>query len=58
MNMLPLSLYVVAGVAYAFYFARRSPRTGRLATASLAGAALIHTPGEQEKTTGYSTGWV
>ena len=43
MNMLPLLLYIVAGVAYAFSFARRSQRTGRLATAALAGAALVHT---------------
>ena len=43
MNMLPLLLYIVAGVAYAFSFAYRSQRTGRLATASLAGAALVHT---------------
>ena len=43
MNMLPLLLYIVAGVAYAFSFARRSQHTGRLATASLAGAALVHT---------------
>ena len=43
MNMLPLLLYTVAGVTYAFSFARRNQRTGRLATAALAGAALIHT---------------
>ena len=43
MNMLPLLFYIVASVAYAFYFARRSHQTGRLATASLAAAALIHT---------------
>ena len=43
MNMLPLLLYTVAAVAYAFSFAYRSQRTGRLATASLAGAALVHT---------------
>ena len=43
MNMLPLLLYIVAGIAYAFSFAYRSQRTGRLATASLAGAALVHT---------------
>ena len=43
MNILPLLLYIFAGVAYAYYFTRRSQRTGRLATASLAGAALVHT---------------
>jgi ABC-type transport system involved in cytochrome c biogenesis permease subunit len=43
MDLLPLLLYVVAGAAYAVYFARRSARVGRLATASLAAAALIHT---------------
>ena len=43
MNMLPMLLYTAAGVAYAFSFARRNQSTGRLATASLAGAALIHT---------------
>ena len=41
--MLPLLFYIAAGVAYALYFARRSQQTGRLATASLAAAALIHT---------------
>ena len=43
MNMLPLVFYIAAGVAYAFYFGRRSPLAGRLATASLAAATLIHT---------------
>ena len=43
MNMLPLLLYIVAAVAYACFFARRSRKIGRLATASLAGAALVHT---------------
>lgn len=43
MSLLPVLLYIVAGVAYGFYFARGSQRTGRLATSSLAGAALIHT---------------
>ena len=43
MNILPLLLYIAAGVTYAIYFARRSPQAGRFATASLAAAALIHT---------------
>ncbi len=43
MSILPVLLYIVAGVAYGFSFARRSQRTGRLATSALAGAALIHT---------------
>jgi ABC-type transport system involved in cytochrome c biogenesis permease subunit len=43
MNILPFLLYIAAGAAYAIYFARRSPRVGRFATASLAAAALIHT---------------
>ena len=43
MNILPLLLYLAAGIAYAIFFARRSPQAGRLATASLAAAALIHT---------------
>ena len=43
MNILLLLLYIAAGIAYAVHFAQRSPRVGRLATASLAAAALIHT---------------
>ena len=43
MNMLPLVFYIAAGVAYAVYFMRRSPLAGRLATALLAGATLLHT---------------
>ncbi len=43
MNMLPLVFYIAAGVAYAIYFGRRSPLAGRVATASLATATLLHT---------------
>jgi len=43
MNLLPLLLYLVAGVAYGVFFTRRSQQVGRLATAILAAAALIHT---------------
>ena len=43
MAFLPLLLYLVSGVVYAVFFVRRSPRAGRLATASLSAAALIHT---------------
>ena len=32
-----------AGVAYGLHFTRRSPRAGRIATASLAAAVLVHT---------------
>jgi ABC-type transport system involved in cytochrome c biogenesis permease subunit len=43
MNLLPLLFYIAAGGAYGLHFTRRSPRAGRMATASLAAAALIHT---------------
>ena len=43
MNVLPLVLYSVAGVAYAVHFAQRSPRAGRIATTLLIFAALVHT---------------
>ena len=43
MNAFPLVLYAAAGVAYAIYFARRSPRAGRIATTLLILAALGHT---------------
>ena len=43
MNLLPLLFYVTAGVAYGLHFTRRSPRAGRIATASLAAAVLVHT---------------
>ena len=43
MNAFPLILYAAAVVAYAVFFARRSPQAGRLATALLIFAALAHT---------------
>ena len=43
MTMLPLLLYLVAGGAYGFFFVRRDHLVGKLATSSLAAAALIHT---------------
>ena len=43
MNTIPLFLYVMAGVAYAFYFARRSVPAGRVATVTLVFGALVHT---------------
>ena len=43
MKIVPLLLYIVAGVAYAVHFARRDPGVGRAATASLLVAALTHT---------------
>ena len=43
MNFLPLVLYAAAGAAYALHFARRSPQAGRIATALLIFAALVHT---------------
>ena len=43
MKIVPLLLYIVSGVAYAVYFARRDPAVGRAATASLLVAALAHT---------------
>ena len=43
MNLLPLILYVAAGVAYAVHFARREPSVGRAATTLLLFAALAHT---------------
>ena len=43
MNVLPLLLYVAAGVAYAIHFARRHPQAGRIATTLLVFAALSHT---------------
>ena len=44
MSLLPVLLYIVAGVAYGFYFARGNQRTGRLATSSLAGPPRSSTP--------------
>ena len=40
---LPLVLYAAAAVAYLANFSRPAPRTGRTATALLAGAVLAHT---------------
>lgn len=42
MRAVPLALYVAAWVAYLAHFARRDLRTGRLATALLASAAVAH----------------
>ena len=43
MNLFPLLPYAVAGIAYGIHFRRRSLQIGRLATTTLAAAALIHT---------------
>ena len=43
MNILPLILYAVAGIAYATHFARRDAAVGRAATTLLLFAALSHT---------------
>jgi len=43
LNFLPLALYAAAGAAYTIHFARRSPQAGRIATALLIFAALVHT---------------
>ena len=43
MNLLPLVLYVAAGIAYAIHFVRRQPAVGRSATTLLLFAALAHT---------------
>jgi ABC-type transport system involved in cytochrome c biogenesis permease subunit len=43
MNIVPLMLYVVAGVAYALQFSRRSLSTSRTASTLLILAALAHT---------------
>ena len=43
MNTFPLALYLVASVAYAVYFARRSEPAGRIATVTLVLGALTHT---------------
>ena len=43
MNLIPLVLYIAAGVLYAVHFARRAPATGRAATTILLLAALAHT---------------
>jgi ABC-type transport system involved in cytochrome c biogenesis permease subunit len=43
LNLLPLVLYVAAGIAYAIHFVRRQPAAGRAATTLLLFAALSHT---------------
>ena len=43
MHLLPLLLYAAAAAAYGAHFARRDPRTGRLATALLGTGVLAHT---------------
>jgi ABC-type transport system involved in cytochrome c biogenesis permease subunit len=43
LNLIPLLLYAVALVAYAWHFARRSRAAGRTATTLLVFAALAHT---------------
>src|SRR5215208_2751263 len=43
MNLVPLVLYSVALVAYAWHFAQRNPMVGRSATTLLVAAALTHT---------------
>ena len=43
MNLLPLTLYVAAGIAYAVHFARRQTAVGRLATVLLLLGVLGHT---------------
>jgi ABC-type transport system involved in cytochrome c biogenesis permease subunit len=43
MNFVPLALYAVAFVAYAWHFARRNPAVGQSATTLLVAGALAHT---------------
>jgi ABC-type transport system involved in cytochrome c biogenesis permease subunit len=43
MNLIPLALYALALIAYAWHFARRSPAVGRTATTLLVAAAFAHT---------------
>src|SRR4029450_10530545 len=43
MNLVPLVLYSVALIAYAWHFAQRDPVVGRAATTLLVAAALSHT---------------
>jgi ABC-type transport system involved in cytochrome c biogenesis permease subunit len=43
MNLVPLALYTLALVAYAWHFAQRDPVVGRTATTLLVAAALSHT---------------
>jgi ABC-type transport system involved in cytochrome c biogenesis permease subunit len=41
--MIPLFLYIVAAIAYAWHFATRNPALGRTATTLLIAAAMAHT---------------
>src|SRR5437870_2899125 len=43
MNVVPLALYAVAFIAYAWHFARRNPAVGQAATTLLVVGALAHT---------------
>jgi ABC-type transport system involved in cytochrome c biogenesis permease subunit len=43
MHLLPLLLYAAAAAAYLVHFARRDPRAGRFATATLGAGVLAHT---------------
>jgi ABC-type transport system involved in cytochrome c biogenesis permease subunit len=43
MHLLPLLLYLAAGIAYVVHFTGRGRTTGLIATATLAAAALAHT---------------
>jgi ABC-type transport system involved in cytochrome c biogenesis permease subunit len=43
MNFVPLALYAVAFIAYAWHFARRNPAVGQSATTLLVVGALAHT---------------
>src|SRR5437667_9866714 len=43
MNFIPLTLYALALVAYAWHFSRRNAAVGRTATTLLVAAALAHT---------------
>ena len=43
MNILPLVIYVAAGIVYAIHFARRDPTVGRTATTLLLLGVLVHT---------------
>ena len=43
MNILPLLIYIAAGIAYAVHFSKRDPKVGRAATTLLLAGALAHT---------------
>jgi len=43
MNVVPLALYAVAFIAYAWHFARRNPAVGQSATTLLVAGVLAHT---------------